>query len=70
MTKLDEIMIKLILKETLSPIHKDHALEGEWKSHRDCQIEGDWVLIYRIQTIDGEEAIIFDATDNHSNLFG
>jgi len=26
--------------------HKDHALTGHWKDHRDCHIKSDLVLIY------------------------
>ncbi len=70
MSKLDEIMAKLISKETLSPLHRDHALDGEWKGYRDCHVEGDWVLIYTIHTVNGGEIVTFHATDNHSNLFG
>ena len=28
--------------------YKDHALTGNWKGCRDCHIEPDWVLIYKI----------------------
>jgi mRNA interferase YafQ len=27
--------------------HRDHALAGEWKDHRDCHVRPDLVLIYR-----------------------
>ena len=27
--------------------HRDHALTGEWKDHRDCHVRPDLVLIYR-----------------------
>ncbi|MQT78311.1 type II toxin-antitoxin system YafQ family toxin [Pseudomonas helleri] len=26
--------------------HRDHALTGNWKDHRDCHIKPDWLLIY------------------------
>lgn len=69
--KLDTIMNALSKKEILSPIHKDHPLQGEWKSYRECHIEGDWLLIYKLEKDEkGEEVIIFIATDSHSNLFG
>jgi mRNA interferase YafQ len=29
------------------PRHRDHALTGEWKDHRDCHIKPDLVLVYR-----------------------
>jgi len=27
--------------------HRDHALTGDWKDHRDCHVKPDLVLIYR-----------------------
>jgi len=27
--------------------HRDHALIGEWKDHRDCHVKPDLVLIYQ-----------------------
>jgi len=32
--------------QALAPKHKDHALTGHWKDHRDCHIKPDLVLIY------------------------
>lgn len=58
-------MGKLIDGEILSPIYKDHSLQGQWKDFRDCHIEGDWVLIYKLS----KDVITFCATDNHANLF-
>lgn len=31
----------------IEPRHRDHALTGEWKDHRDCHVKPDLVLIYR-----------------------
>ena len=31
----------------LEPRHRDHALTGDWKDHRDCHVKPDLVLIYR-----------------------
>ncbi len=33
--------------QALNPRHRDHALTGDWKDHRDCHIKPDLVLIYR-----------------------
>jgi mRNA interferase YafQ len=33
--------------EPLAEKHRDHALAGGWKDHRDCHIKPDLVLIYR-----------------------
>ena len=38
----------LLLTDTLpEPHHRDHALSGDWKDHRDCHIKPDLVLIYQ-----------------------
>lgn len=33
--------------QPLAEKHRDHALTGDWKDHRDCHIKPDLVLIYR-----------------------
>lgn len=46
-------------------IHRDHKLIGNRIGRRDCHIESDWVLIYRI---DGD-CLIFERTGTHADLF-
>ena len=36
----------LACDEVLEPRHRDHALIGDWKDHRDCHVKPDLVLIY------------------------
>jgi mRNA interferase YafQ len=43
---------------------KEHRLAGEWKNHRDCHIEPDWILIYRIT----ENELILERMGSHSEL--
>ncbi len=44
-----------------------HQLIGEWKDFRECHIEPDWLLIYKIEN---KELILFaTATGSHSDLF-
>jgi mRNA interferase YafQ len=33
--------------EPLTDKHRDHALTGDWRDHRDCHIRPDLILIYR-----------------------
>ena len=47
--KLLEVVNKLAMGETLPPQNRDHALTGNLVGFRDCHIENDWVLIYKIQ---------------------
>jgi len=55
----------LLAGEPLDPIHRDHKLVGEWQGRRDCHIESDWLLIYKI---DGDH-LIFERMGSHSDLF-
>ena len=41
------IVATLATDQTLEPRHRDHALTGDWKDHRDCHVKPDLVLIYR-----------------------
>lgn len=63
-SKLDTIVRKLARRELLDRRYCDHALTGNWKGHRDCHIESDWVLIYRIEGHD----LILKNTGTHSDL--
>jgi mRNA interferase YafQ len=42
-----EIVTTLANDQPLAEKHRDHALTGDWKDHRDCHIKPDLVLIYR-----------------------
>lgn len=61
-----ELVIQTLLKEeTLEPKYRDHKLVGKWKNHRDCHVEPDWLLIYRLT----EDTLILERTGSHSELF-
>ena len=63
---LQETLRKLINEEILDSTYHDHALHGGWKDCRDCHIQGDWILIYKL--VD-KDKIYFERTANHSELF-
>lgn len=63
--KLDRLMRRLANEEQLEPRSRDHKLGGEWKDFRECHIESDWLLIYRV----ADEEITFVRTGTHSDLF-
>lgn len=65
---LDDIIRKLAHKEPLPDKHKDHALTGNWAGHRECHIQPDWLLIYRVE---GDLLVLtLSRTGSHSDLFG
>lgn len=55
----------LIEGKTLSQRYRDHILTGNFKDRRECHVEPDWLLIYRL---DGEK-IIFERTGASADLF-
>ena len=65
--KLDAIMRKLIHSGTLDMKYKDHALKGDFKYRRECHIEPDWLLVYKIYK--NEKTIIFERTGSHADIF-
>jgi len=63
--KIKNIIKKLVDEERLDVNYKDHKLIGNYKGRRECHVEQDWLLIYKI--IDSE--IILERTGTYSNLF-
>lgn len=64
--KLKNIIHALLNSEKLSQENKDHPLKGTLKDCRECHIEPDWLLIYRIE---GSELCLV-RTGTHADLFG
>jgi mRNA interferase YafQ len=64
-SKLRTVIENLITGQNLEAKYKDHQLSGNWKGHRDCHIEPDWILIYRIYADD----LYLERTGSHSELF-
>lgn len=63
--KLIEVVQILLGGRDLPLKHRDHPLKGEWKGRRDCHIEPDWILIYRIT----KDELRLERTGTHSDLF-
>ncbi len=63
--KLEAIVDLLQAQQSLPPKNKDHTLTGEWNHHRECHIQPDWLLIYRIKAT----ILILERTGTHADLF-
>ena len=68
LSKIKQIMLSLQKGEKLPIRNRDHALTGNYSSRRECHIEPDWILIYKLDK--NENTIIFERTGTHSDLFG
>jgi mRNA interferase YafQ len=63
--KIKAVMSLLIAEEQLAERYRDHTLIGNYKGRRECHIEPNWLLIYKLEG----EGIIFERTGTHSDLF-
>lgn len=64
---LDEVVTKLSNSQPLEAKNRDHELSGIYKGFRECHIQPDWLLVYRINNND---LILFlSRTGTHSDLF-
>lgn len=64
-SKLRAVIEKLVEGQSLEPRFRDHQLYGNWEGHRNCHIEPDWILIYRVTADD----LYLERTGSHSELF-
>lgn len=46
---LDDIIRLLAKGEPLPEKNRDHVLSGNWAGHRECHIQSDWLLVYRVE---------------------
>lgn len=63
---LETVITTLAIPDPLAERYRDHALIGNWRGFRECHIQPDWLLIYRIA---GDE-LQLARTGSHAELFG
>ena len=66
--KLSYIITQLAKGKKLSSNYRDHQLKGEYIGYRECHIQGDLLLVYKIE----RDILILVLTDigSHSYVFG
>lgn len=67
LAKLRDLIEDLRQRRPLAARHRDHAFTGNWKGYRDCHLEHDWVLVYRIDEAAG--TLILERTGTHQDIF-
>lgn len=65
--KLYAVVEKIANAETLDKKYCDHYLSGSYESYRECHIEPDWLLIYKI--CNDDVILLLSRTGTHSDLF-
>lgn len=68
MERLQAVIGTLAMGEPLPQEYRDHELSNNWKGHRECHIQPDWLLIYRTQN--DVLVLTLARTGSHSDLFG
>jgi len=63
---LKKVITLLAEGKALTPKYKDHPLHGNLNNYRDCHIQGDWILLYKI---DGKK-LILSRTGSHAEVLG
>ncbi len=66
LSKLKQVIQMLAEMQPLPLKYRDHRLLGEYKGRRECHIEPDWLLIYKLTEIE----IVFERLGTHADLFG
>ena len=67
MNRLHSVVNTLAAGEALPSECRDHNLVGDYAGFRECHVEPDWLLIYRVDG--GELALFLFRTGTHSDLF-
>jgi len=65
MSKLRGLILLLAEGGPLASHYNDQPLAREWKHYRECHLEADWLLIYKVK---GDELYLV-RTGTHSDLF-
>jgi len=66
--KLQTTIECLARREPLPARLHDHPLKGNMSGYRECHIEPDWLLVYRVDATTG--VIRLERTGTHADLFG
>lgn len=64
---LEKVVELLAMGEALPEKNRDHELSGNWVGHRECHIQPNWLLVYRIE--DDVLVLTLARTGTHSDLF-
>lgn len=63
--KLKKVIELIVAEQPLPPRLRDHALVGQYSGRRECHLEPDWLLVYKLEP----GTVIFERTATHSDLF-
>jgi mRNA interferase YafQ len=65
-SELRHVIITLMNEKPLESKYLDHRLSGNWDGYRECHVQNDLLLIYKVEN----GKLLLTRLDAHSNLFG
>ncbi len=66
LAQLKLVIKTLVAEDPLDGRYRDHALVGNWYGFRECHLQPDWLLIYRVE----DDELQLARTGSHAELFG
>ena len=60
------VIDQLLTEKPLDPQYRDHALTGNFRGYRECHIQPNWLLIYRIEN--DRLVLVAHRTGTHADL--
>ena len=64
---LNDVVNMIAEGQKLPPRYRDHELNGDFSGLRECHVQSDWLLVYRIDN--DEVKLLLLRTGTHSDLF-
>lgn len=64
---LQDVLSFLVNQQPLPEKYRDHNLSGNYTGYRECHIEPDWLLIYKI--FNDKLVLVLTRTGSHNDLF-
>lgn len=64
---LEVVIARIQARQILEAKYQDHELVGNYVGYRECHINPDWLLIYKV--IDEDLILVLTRTGSHSDLF-
>ena len=65
LSTLQKVVIPLANEKPLEFHFRDHELTGNWRGYRECHINPDWLLIYKVT----DDELKLARVNSHSELF-
>ncbi|HKY69635.1 MAG TPA: type II toxin-antitoxin system YafQ family toxin [Gammaproteobacteria bacterium] len=64
--ELKHVVTTLMNGKPLEAKYLDHKLSGDWDGYRECHVQNDILLVYKIERI----KLLLTRLGTHSNIFG